>query len=58
VLIHDERVGQATHILSRMVRISVMCIIIFVNARVNMRYATDRRTAAAVIRSSRYAVLL
>lgn len=41
-----------------MVRISVMCIIIFVNARVNMRYATDRRTAAAVIRSSRYAVLL
>lgn len=37
---------------------SVICIMSRVKARVNMRYATESRTAAAVTRRRRYTVLL
>jgi hypothetical protein len=37
---------------------SVTCIIIFVKARVRIRYTLDRRRAAAVTSRSRYTVCL
>lgn len=47
----------ATHIFINMFRISVMCMIVFVNARTSRRYMVERRSAAAVTSKSRYTVL-
>lgn len=44
--------------LSRMDKISVMCMMAFVKNRASMRYTVESRTAAAATKSSRYTVCL
>lgn len=50
--------GEKTYIFSAIESIRVMCIITLVKALASMRNSVDSRTAAAVIKSSRYTVLL
>lgn len=49
---------MCTDMFKHIVRIRVMCIIVFVNARVRNRYATDSNIAAAVTKRRRYTVCL
>ena len=43
---------------SKIDKMSVMCMIIFVNMRVKMRYTVDNSNAAPVTNSRRYTVCL